>query len=338
MYIAHQYTALIQILSGDQHTNTKCWCFVHAKIPSLNKFLLFLKIWCDVAFRKIDWLIDWLVTKCDISQILFLRKWKKREEHGSSYFGWSLDKVKRLDRKESPSLECWELFMKVFYVNMYRILDWCVPCVLYVLAQKSQLVITLLKYLSVKDLVPSHGLEWCKTHANRNNFANIFGFLLIFFLGLFTFGIEKLGYIIYFHSHDHWSHASWAQPVFRWVKLSGDWRVLLQSSLGVKPTWLLREAGNSALEADPKIPLNNNKKLFLRIDFNYSKKNFKFQSLQQLEAALDEFFSKLPAMKQFRRIMTAAPDRIFHDFRSSTIDGREILCYSEITRPNNLQF
>ena len=28
-------------------------------------------------------------------------------------------------------------------------------------------------------------------------------------------------------------------------------------SLGVKPTWLLRETGNSALEADPRIPPKN---------------------------------------------------------------------------------
>ena len=53
---------------------------------------------------------------------------------------------------------------------------------------------------------------------------------------------------------DHWSQASWAQPVFRWIKLSEEWRVLLWSNLGVKLTWLFRETGgNSALEADPRI-------------------------------------------------------------------------------------
>ena len=58
----------------------------------------------------------------------------------------------------------------------------------------------------------------------------------------------------YQFSYDHWSQASWAQPVFRWVKLSGEWWVLLLSNLGVKLTWLLRETGNSALEADPRFP------------------------------------------------------------------------------------
>ena len=57
-------------------------------------------------------------------------------------------------------------------------------------------------------------------------------------------------------SYDHWSQASWAQPVFRWVKLSGEWWVLLWSNLGLKPTWLLRETGNSALEADDRIHPN----------------------------------------------------------------------------------
>ena len=32
--------------------------------------------------------------------------------------------------------------------------------------------------------------------------------------------------------------------------------MLLWSHLGVKPTWLLRERGNSALDADPRIPPN----------------------------------------------------------------------------------
>ena len=31
----------------------------------------------------------------------------------------------------------------------------------------------------------------------------------------------------YLFSYDQWSQASWAQPVFRWVKLSGEWRELL---------------------------------------------------------------------------------------------------------------
>ena len=31
----------------------------------------------------------------------------------------------------------------------------------------------------------------------------------------------------YQFSYDHWSQASWAQPVLRWVKLSGEWGVLL---------------------------------------------------------------------------------------------------------------
>ena len=32
-----------------------------------------------------------------------------------------------------------------------------------------------------------------------------------------------------------------------------------KSNLGVKPTWLLRETGNWALEADPRISLNQKK-------------------------------------------------------------------------------
>ena len=64
----------------------------------------------------------------------------------------------------------------------------------------------------------------------------------------------------YQFSYDHWSQTSWAQPAFRWVKLSGEWGVLLKSNLGVKPTWLLRETGNSAPEADPRIPPNQKKK------------------------------------------------------------------------------
>ena len=46
------------------------------------------------------------------------------------------------------------------------------------------------------------------------------------------------------------------QSVFRGIKLSEEWWVLLLSNLGVKPTWLLRETGNSALEAEPRIPPN----------------------------------------------------------------------------------
>ena len=61
----------------------------------------------------------------------------------------------------------------------------------------------------------------------------------------------------YQFSCDHWSQASGAQPVFRWMKLSEQWWVLLLlCNLGVKPTWLLWEMGNSALEADPRIPPN----------------------------------------------------------------------------------
>ena len=60
----------------------------------------------------------------------------------------------------------------------------------------------------------------------------------------------------YQFSYDHWRQASWAQPVFRWVELSGEWWELLLSNLGVKPTWLLRETGNLPLEADPRIPPN----------------------------------------------------------------------------------
>ena len=57
----------------------------------------------------------------------------------------------------------------------------------------------------------------------------------------------------YQFSYDRWSQASWAQPVFRWIKLSGDRWVPLSSNQGVKPTGLLRETGNWALEADPRI-------------------------------------------------------------------------------------
>ena len=63
----------------------------------------------------------------------------------------------------------------------------------------------------------------------------------------------------YQFSYDHSSQASWAQPVFRWVKLSEKWWVRLQSNLGVKLTWLLRETGNSAPDADLRIPPNKNK-------------------------------------------------------------------------------
>ena len=41
-----------------------------------------------------------------------------------------------------------------------------------------------------------------------------------------------------------------------WVVVSAA----VESNLGVKPTWLLRETGNSALEADPRIPPNQKKK------------------------------------------------------------------------------
>ena len=54
--------------------------------------------------------------------------------------------------------------------------------------------------------------------------------------------------------YDHWSQASWAQPVFRWITLSEEWWVLLQGNQGVKPKWLLRKTGNSASEADHRIP------------------------------------------------------------------------------------
>ena len=37
--------------------------------------------------------------------------------------------------------------------------------------------------------------------------------------------------------------------------------MLLYSNLGVKPSWLLRDMGNSALEADPRIPPNQKKKM-----------------------------------------------------------------------------
>ena len=40
-----------------------------------------------------------------------------------------------------------------------------------------------------------------------------------------------------------------------WVVVSAA----VESNLGVKPTWLLRETGNSALEADPRIPPNQKK-------------------------------------------------------------------------------
>ena len=39
--------------------------------------------------------------------------------------------------------------------------------------------------------------------------------------------------------------------------------MLLLSNLGVKPTRLLRETGNSALETDPRIPPNQKKRLVL---------------------------------------------------------------------------
>ena len=42
--------------------------------------------------------------------------------------------------------------------------------------------------------------------------------------------------------------------------------MLLWSNLGVKPTWLLRETGNSALEADPRIPPNKQKKRLIDND------------------------------------------------------------------------
>ena len=35
--------------------------------------------------------------------------------------------------------------------------------------------------------------------------------------------------------------------------------MLLESNLGAKPTWLLGETGNLALEADPRIPPNQKK-------------------------------------------------------------------------------
>ena len=67
----------------------------------------------------------------------------------------------------------------------------------------------------------------------------------------------------YQFSYNHWSQASWSQPVFRWVKLSGEWWVLVYSELGVKPPWLLREMGNSAPEADPRIPSKQKKRIYL---------------------------------------------------------------------------
>ena len=63
----------------------------------------------------------------------------------------------------------------------------------------------------------------------------------------------------YQFSFDHWSQTSWAQPVFRWIKLSDEWWVLLLSNLGVKPTGLLGEKGNSVLEADLSINPNQKK-------------------------------------------------------------------------------
>ena len=73
----------------------------------------------------------------------------------------------------------------------------------------------------------------------------------------------------YQFSYDHWSQASLAQPAFRWVKLFGEWWVLLLSNLGVKPTWLLRETGNSAPEADPRIPPNKQTKKWWQPFFNF---------------------------------------------------------------------
>ena len=54
-----------------------------------------------------------------------------------------------------------------------------------------------------------------------------------------------------------YDQASWTQPVFRSVKLSWEWWVLLKNNLGVKPTWLLRETGNLAPRGwHPRIPPN----------------------------------------------------------------------------------
>ena len=68
----------------------------------------------------------------------------------------------------------------------------------------------------------------------------------------------------YQFSYNHWSQPSWAQPVFRWVKLSGEWGVLLYSNLDIKPTWLLSETGNLAIKADPRVPQNQKKSLLMR--------------------------------------------------------------------------
>ena len=61
--------------------------------------------------------------------------------------------------------------------------------------------------------------------------------------------------------YNHWRQGSWAQPVYSWIKPSGEWRVLLWSNLGLKPTWLLRETWKSAPEADPKILSNQTKEI-----------------------------------------------------------------------------
>ena len=44
----------------------------------------------------------------------------------------------------------------------------------------------------------------------------------------------------YQFSYIHWSPASWAQPLFRWIELSEEQWVLLLSNQVVKPAWLLR--------------------------------------------------------------------------------------------------
>ena len=41
--------------------------------------------------------------------------------------------------------------------------------------------------------------------------------------------------------------------------------MLLQSNLGARPAGLLRETGNLAFEADPRIPPNPKKMLFLEV-------------------------------------------------------------------------
>ena len=55
-----------------------------------------------------------------------------------------------------------------------------------------------------------------------------------FFSGIWNFfpnheplGQRPMSRWKYHFSYDHWSQASWAQPVVRWVKLSGKWWVLL---------------------------------------------------------------------------------------------------------------